>query len=266
MSVQPYFDVGFFDSAVGKALGLRAYTAQDFITKAYRLLNVIEVIGLPEPEQLHHGFDVLNEMIDDWRLQSALILTIQPNRHQLNQNQQAYTIGPGGDFDQTRPSEVTRWTAILDRNANPTIRIPHARALTLSEWHLIAIQNTTGSIPNAIYYDRGWNSAGQGRIFVYPIPDVNCVDLELWTPEPLQGFATMTQPYVFPPGYTRAIRYALAVELGADFPNSLSEPVVKIASLALATVKRGNFRPRYAEFDRAIVGARGRRYDPYTDT
>lgn len=263
---KPFFDAGLYDSQFAESMGLRAYTAQDFITKALRLLNVIDIISTPAPEQLMAGYDILNEMIDDWRTQSALVLIIAPYRHQLLAHKQSYLIGPGGDWDQARPSEITRWSAILDRTANPIIRIPHARAMTLPEWQLVAMQTVEGSIPQALYYDRGFNAFGQGTVYVYPVPDNSICDIELWLPMPMVGFAGLTNQYVFPPGYTRAIRYSLAVELANDFPGALTEGVAKVASTSIANIKRNNFRPRYAEFDRALVGSRGRRYDPYTDT
>jgi hypothetical protein len=265
-TILPYFDAGLFDSALAEAVGLRPYSAQDFVTKALRLLNVVDQVSIPEAEQMQQGLDALNEMLDDWRLHTQLVLTIQPYRHQLRQGQQVYTIGPGADFDQARPIEVTRWSCILDRNAHPIIRIPHARALTLKEWQAIPQQDTGGSVIQAIYYDRGWDMAGWGKVTVYPVPTVSVLDLEMWLPTPMQGFANLSRLYAFPPGYTRAIRYNLAVELASDYPGSLTQEINLLAVQALATVKRSNFRPRYAEFDRAIVGARGRRYDPYTDT
>ena len=264
-SALQYFDGAYFDTAA-TMLGLRPYTAQDFVTKAYRLLNVIDSISTPEPEQLVTGFETLNEMIDDWRIQSAIILTIQPNRHELFANKQEYTIGPGGDFDQTRPAEITRWSVIIDRNANPIIRIPHKRALTLAEWQDIPIQAITGSYPARLYYDRNYDPRGLGKIWTYPMTTQSCVDLELWTPEPLAYFANLTRPYAFAPGYTRAIRYSLALELATDYPGVVTDEVKMMAARSVATVKRANFRPRYAEFDRGMTGVRGgRRYDPYSD-
>ena len=245
--------------------GLRPYTAADFITKALRLLSVIDQIEPAEPEMLSDGFDVLQEMIDNWRTHRQLIVVSSPERHQLVSAQSVYTIGEGGNFNQARPMRIERWSIIPVRGASPELELPFRRPLTLAEWQRIQIKSTPGPYPTALYYDQGFIN-GLGKVYVVPVPNVGTVDVILYSPTPLEGFATLATRYIFPAGFAMAIRYNLAVELSANYPGSLTERVERKALSSLGDIKRANYRPKDAEFDAALTGQASRRYDPYSDS
>lgn len=241
-------------------------SANDFVTGAMRLLGVINAIDTPEPEDLAQGLTVLNEMIDEWGTQRRTVYTTTRNVHNLVANQASYTIGVGGDFNQARPLWIPSWGLIpLPAAAKPQ-EIPYGRPLGLEEYSRIPIKTTASAYPNRIYYDAGW-TAGLGTVKVYPVPDSSTPDLVLYTPTALTEFADGTTNYTFPPGYRKAIRTKLTLELYPYYPSAELPPgLEKLATDAFANIKRANERHAEATIDAAFMGGSGGgNYDVYSD-
>lgn len=122
--------------------------------------------------------------------------------------------------------------------------------------------------PDAFSYNGTTVSVIADLNFAYIIPAATVPTapaIVLYTPSALAQFTDQSTQYTFPPGYAKAIRYNLAVELAAEFGVEPSKTVSRQALLSLADVKRANFAPLEARFDAALVGRSGR-YNIYTDT
>lgn len=246
---------------------LLSFSAADYAQFALRKLGVIDATRPPAPEDLANVALTLNMMIDAWALERRLLYYVNPARFPLQTGIASYTIGTGGTFNVERPVWLENWSIVPDRNASPVLELPIGRVLTVREYQHIPAKATQASFPTSCYYDHSW-AAGLGRLFVYPVPNSNSPDLILYLPTALSGFADLTTKYSFPPGYARTIWSNLCVEIGPDYPGTLSDDVRRIAVDSKAWAKRGNVRPAYASIDPAIagIGGRGSRYDPYTDT
>jgi hypothetical protein len=75
----------------------------------------------------------------------------------------------------------------------------------------------------------------------------------------LAAVADINDDLAFPPGYERALLYALAVDLAPEYPAvTLSQSVIDTADEALADIKRANnTQQQPATFDFALAGAYG---------
>jgi hypothetical protein len=97
-----------------------------------------------------------------------------------------------------------------------------------------------------------------GILNVYQTPGQNS-ELHLYTDTILSNL-TITQTFVLPQGYARALKWCLAQEICAEYGYPLSEAIKKNASESLKMIKALNAQPaQRAKYDRQLV--RGNRPD-----
>ena len=80
----------------------------------------------------------------------------------------------------------------------------------------------------------------------------------------MQEFATLSTVYAFPPGYERAIRANLALELAPMWDREPAAALVQRAMQSLVAIKRANRRTRTLSVDPMLVG-RSAPYNVWTD-
>lgn len=240
-------------------------SATDFATRALRLLNAIDAIDTPSADLVQAAFTTLNEMLDNWATQRQSVYTTARTVFSLTANVASYTLGTGGVWNIARPSVIDRVSIIPTNsgsgNTGP-LEIPIGPPLDIAAYQRIAIKTATGTYPTRVYWDRDW-TAGLSTVYVYPIPTSSTAAIVLYTPTALTQFADFATQYTFPPGYAKAIRYNLAVELAPEMGIDVPPEVMRIAMLSLGDLKRANFQPLEARFDRGLVGRGG--YDILTD-
>lgn len=243
-----------------------SYSVTDFGTRALRLLGVIDATATPSAEDIQTCFDALNDMVDDWGTQRQTIYKITRNVFSLTANTASYTLGSGGTWNIVRPVWIERVSVIPTNsgtgNTGP-MEIPIGYTLDIQEFQQITIKTATSTFPQCIYWDRGW-SAGLSTVQVYPVPTSSDGAIVLYTPTAVTQFTDLSTEYTFPPGYAKALRYNLAVELAPEYGIEPPDTVRKIAMESLADIKRANSAPIEAQFDAALIGVAGR-YNIYTD-
>ena len=226
-------------------------SANDFAGYALRLLNVIQPGEDPSAEDGQTAFDVLNRWVDWLGTQRQTIYFLTRTAHTLTASTASYTIGSGGTIDIARPVWLDHAGLVIDTGASPVTEVP-IRVLTEDEYQSWSQKALTSSLSGAVYYDHNW-SAGLGRVYPLPIPDVGTTQLVLYTPTAITEFANQSTDYTFPPGYARAITYNLAGELTAYYPAATPPPnLATLAADSLADVKRANFRPDHLVFDPSL--------------
>lgn len=224
-----------------------SYSALDFITRALRLINVIGVDETPSSEDSDDGFDTLNELLDSWAAERSTIYAILRTVQILTSGTASYTIGTGGTINLVRPEWIQDVGLILDTGA-ATLTEVGRRQFSDQEWAGIAQKTLQSRLIQGVWFDRTW-TAGLGRIYPWPIPNVGTTQLVLYTPTAVVAFATLATEVTFPPGYPRAIRSNLALELATAYNVTPSPRLVKMAVESLATIKRANWRPSTAQID-----------------
>ncbi len=239
-------------------MALAPRTPRQIITSALRQLNVIGEAETPAAAMVADALRLLNEFIDGLATERQAIVEIRRTVHDLVAGQQRYTIGPGGDFDQTRPIAIDRWSVIPDPDASAPLELRYdARPLTVDAWQQITSKRATGRVPTALYYDHA-HTNGLGHVFVWPMPSTSRPALVLYTPEPLSAALVLTTRYRFPPGWARMLRLNLSVELAPEYGVPPPPRLVQAAGRALRQIKNVNLRPQEAELDPALTtGTRG---------
>lgn len=214
------------------------------------LLGVYEAGAPIDAADSDDAFDTLNEWVDSLATERLSIYTLLRTVKTLAANTTSYTIGTGGDINIVRPLWIQNAGLVIDTGVTPVTEIP-IRVFTDDEYAQITPKALTSNLITGIYFDHAW-TAGLATVKPWPVPDVGTTQLVLYTPLALTTFGDLSTGYTFPPGYPRAIRANLALELAADFNVAPSDQVRRMATQGMATIKRANWRPSVVSVDSAI--------------
>lgn len=236
-------------------------TAGSLIARSLKLLGVIAAGETADADDSLDALDTLNDLVDAWALDTLWIYTVARVTKTLTVGTATYTIGTGGSISTARPAWIESALLILDSTVTPPTEIP-LEVLTDQRWQGTAHKTLSGQ-PMAVFYDRA-DTAGLGTVNVYPVTSQANQSLVLYLPsQPVASFADLTTDYTFPPGYKRALRYNLAIELAPEYGKSVPQELAMIAATSLADVRRANIRPVELGCDVALLGHSGR-FDPYS--
>lgn len=224
-------------------------TAGDLIKGSLRLLGAIATGETPASAELADGLVTLNDMLESWSTENLIVYYKPREEFTLTANDGAYTIGSGGDFDTSRPLEIIK-ASIEDQSQSPTLEIP-IQVITLEQWARIAQKDMTATHPQKIYLDDNFAS-GLATIQLWPVPTA-ANKLVLYSRKPLTAFASTATTVTLPPGYSRALKYNLAIDLAAEYSMEPPASVVAIAERSLANIKRRNIKPLYLKCDPATL-------------
>jgi hypothetical protein len=207
------------------------YTATALINDSITDIAILRPGQVASDDLLQIGLRSLNQLLDAWLLNALLVPAQVANSYPLTAAV-SYTIGPtGADFTAPRPTGIEEANIILN-TFTPSVRKPLYLA-NAEEWAAIRVQGIPNNIPSILYYDKGFDATnGFGTINLWP-QSVPGYLLELYTWQQLQSFPDLTTAIKLPPGYARAIRKNLAVELAPTL-----QMYFKVSQPMLAAVKQ----------------------------
>ena len=225
-------------------------TALQLITSSLRKLGAVAAGEALDADEQSDALAALNQIVESWSLKGLALFRRENAAYTLVPSQQAYSVGSGADFDGSRP--ITLHSAFVTRGG---IDYPLA-VLTQAQWNDILQKSTQSEIPEGIYYEPTFPT---GTMRFWPIP-IEALTVTLAIDMQLAAVADINDDLAFPPGYERALLYALAVDLAPEYPAvTLSQSVIDTADEALADIKRANnTQQQPATFDFALAGAYGR--------
>ena len=237
-------------------------TALDIISSALRLIGVLASGEVPSAAEAADALVILNDMVDQWNAEELMIFTVQRQVFTLIPGQQAYTMGTGGDFNVPRPSRIDRAGIINLNNPAQPLEIP-IEYMTDAQWAAIPVKNITNSLPQYVWDTQDFPLR---TLNYWVIPNVAC-QTALYTWTSLTSFTDLTTDLTFPPGYAKAIRYSLAIDLCPEFKDGAPPPpaVISNAIQAKAIVKSANIGPIDLQCDVALIRPNGLRYDWRSD-
>lgn len=96
---------------------MSAVTASTLIIEAYELIGVVQPGETPDAILMQRGLSRLNRMLGQWSIQSLTMPVIARELFGLTANVGTYSIGPGGNFDTTRPPWLTGAALLLNSNS-----------------------------------------------------------------------------------------------------------------------------------------------------
>ena len=142
-----------------------------------------------------------------------------------------YTVGSSGAFNTVRPFRIES-AYIRDSNNNDTI----LEILSdMARYDSIATKTTQGK-PYILFYDP---QMSLGKVYLYYTPNEACtLSWSAW--KPVTQVATSATALTFPPGYERALKYNLAVEMAPEYGRSVTPEVAVIAQESKRVIKNLN--------------------------
>ena len=210
-------------------------TALDQINGACKLLGVLAAGETLPAEDSQDALDFLNQMLDSWSTEDLLIYASTTQSLTWSANNATQTLGPTGDIVGLRPLSLGAATYYTDPTTNDSYNVTF---ISEEEYNSISLKTVTSTYPEYIQVDY---SVPNVTMSVYPIPTKdltwNFVSATV-LPQP----ATLATVLVFPPGYMRAFKYNLAVELSPIFGITPSPYVDRTATGTKRVLKRNNRR------------------------
>lgn len=207
-------------------------TALNIITRAMRLAGVYRKGESPDADEAQDGLNALNTMLDSWSIERLFVYYIVEESLTLVANQGSYTMGPSGDLNTTRPTQIDDSCRIVFQGMDYGLRkIDH------DAWSAITAKTeVTSNIPMYIFADMA-NPLVTLNFWPCPSQSASAVICS-W--KQLQQFAALTTALALPAGYRRAIEYSLAEEFGPEYEVEVPAQVLRIAGKARKNIKRLN--------------------------
>lgn len=222
-------------------------TGLDLISGALRLVGVGASGEVPSANESQDALNALNAMIDSWSNEQLMIPNKVREVFPFVGSQGSYTMGSSGNFNTTRPMKIE--TAILQlSNQVPVTEIP-MYIMTKDQWAGILVKQLTSNLPLYLYAE---GTFPLDTINVWPVPVDNTNSLVLYSWKPLTQLASTSVSTSLPPGYDRALRFNLAIELASEYGREVPMNVTALAMESKSVLKRMNTKPQYLQVDDAL--------------
>lgn len=218
--------------------------ALDLIKSSLRLINAIAVGETPSASETQDSLMVLNDMLESWSTQNLAVFASQTQTFTFVPGQATYTIGPAGDFNGNRPIQVEDGYTSYQGIDYPLVAIDD------DCYNQIPLKTQQNIIPCYVRYEPTFPL---GSLTFWPIPQ-EATTVTLTSNLEFTVLPNSATVISYPPGYSRAIRYCLAVDLAGEFGLPLPQIVADVARSAKSTIMRVNKRSPIAMFDTAITG------------
>jgi hypothetical protein len=223
-------------------------TVRSLIEASLRQIGVIASGETPSANDLNDGLDALNAMAQSWANESLFI----PNRviedFTLVASDGAYTMGTGAQFSTIRPVRIENIGLVEGTTETPL------ELITKNQWANIQQKMQTGR-PTKAYVEGSYPNE---TINLWPIPTA-ANTLRIYSLKPIAAF-TLSATLDLPPGYERALKANLSVEVAPEFGKEASPTIQNIANESKAVLKRMNHKPDILTADPAVLN---RHYDIY---
>lgn len=226
-------------------------TARDLIGDAHRLLGLVSS-GNALPEAIYQdNLVALNQMIDSWNTERLSVFATQDQVFSWPASTIKRTLGPTGNFVGNRPVLVDDATYFRDPLTNVSFGV---RIINQQQYNGIAVKTVTSTYPQIIWVNMTYPDI---EMYVYPVP-TRVVEWHFISVEELIKPASLTTTISFPPGYLRAFRYNLAMELAPEFNMEPSPQVMRIAMTSKRNLKRINNPDDIMSMPYSLVATRQR--------
>jgi hypothetical protein len=202
------------------------------------------------------ALNTLIDLIDSWNAERLSVGTQTESTFALTSGVQTYAIGVGAaaPFNVARPEWIDSGAFI--RSTDPTpLEYNHQAPLTDAEWADIRMKTLTDSLTRVFRY---LDSFPNGQIDVWPVPNVSTLSIKLYYPTALTIPATIATVLSLRPGYRRALRTNLSVELAAGpFARPIKKELAQMAIDSKATLQRRNLKGGTMKPDPCMAMTRG---------
>lgn len=220
-------------------------TVLQIITDSMQDAGILSSNETPNATDAQKAFRLLNRMLDGDSTEDLMVYHNINEVFNLISGQQNYTIGPSGDFNTTRPINIT---AIYMRDTNGN-DLP-CQMLDYQQYADILSKPITATIALSAYYDSG---VPLSTITFWPVPAQTSYRAVIWSWKPLTAFTSLSDSVILPPGYEDYIEWNLADRLCPAFGRDVPSRVEKLAIQTKEKIKKININVPILGFDASLV-------------
>ena len=192
-------------------------TARDIIKSALRKIAVLGAGSSLSNEEAQDGLDLLNGILSEWSAAGGLIFNETSETFNLT-GAISYTVGSGGDFNTSRPTQITS----LFTSSGGIDYIAHE--YSSAQYASLAYKNAEG-YPDIYYYD---NNYPLGTIYLYPKP-TGVSTITINSVKELTSFTTLDAAFSMPAEYRIALEHNLAVYIAPEYEKEASITIQRVA-------------------------------------
>jgi hypothetical protein len=256
-------------------------TVRELLNGAHRLLNLTDS-GNVLPEAVYQdNLPALNQMLDSWYTERLAVFCTEDQTYLWPVGERIRTLGPSGDFSLILGTQVPDpmgtqgddfigvdspdnpfRPVLLDDSTyfrDPTTNVSYGiKFINQLQYNNIAVKTVTSTFPQVMFVNMTFPNI---TLHVYPVPSRE-LEFHFISVQPLANPTTLESNLFFPPGYLRAFRYNLALELAPEFGVEPASDVRRIAMASKRDLKRIN-NPRDVMAMPYSVIARRNRYNIY---
>jgi hypothetical protein len=234
-------------------------TTRELLGGAHRLLGLVNS-GNVLPEAVYQdNLIALNQMIDSWNTERLAVFCTEDQVYLWPANERVRTLGPTGDFTfllgtqandpmstqnnneiAVEGSPVSSRPILLEDSTyfrDPSTNVAYGlRFINQLQYNNIAVKTVTSTYPQVMFVNMTFPNI---TLSVYPVPTRE-MEFHFVSVQPLTEPASLDTELQFPPGYLRAFRYNLALELAPEFNVEPSAEVRRVAMYSKRNLKRIN--------------------------
>ena len=236
-------------------------TTRELLSGAHRLLGLVNS-GNVLPEAVYQdNLVALNQMIDSWSTERLAVFCTQDQTYMWSPGARIRTLGPTGDFvyllgTQSEVPIITQgddYLSVEDGNPptaqrpilledstffrDPTTNVSYGiKFINQLQYNNIAVKTVQSTYPQVMFVNMTFPDI---TLSVYPVPN-RLLEFHFISVQPLANPTTLETDLAFPPGYLRAFRYNLALELAPEFNVEPPPEVRRVAMYSKRNLKRIN--------------------------
>lgn len=215
-------------------------TGLDIIKSAMRKIGALTKSEAPDADEAQDALSALNAILASWSNQSNKVYARTTENFSLVAGTNSYSIGPSLTFNTTRPIKIV---SAYTRDGTTDYSIE----LINDETYSATIDKTARGRP---YYINYTPSMPGGVIKLWPSPD-KAYSLYIVSEKELSS-VTLAADITFPPGWERALTYALAVDLAPEYGAQVDQAIYELAQDAIRYVEAGIMRSRSLDMDYVV--------------
>ena len=232
-------------------------TAGELIKGSLRLIGVLAEGEEPSAATMQDSIMAMNQMIQSWDTERLAVYGTMDQVFTWPAYEMTRTIGPTGNFVGERPIEIDDATYFKDPSSGLSFGV---KLINQQQYDGIAFKTVTSTYPQVMWVN---NSFPDMTMTIYPVP-IKALEWHIISVETLHEVASVATDIYFPPGYLRAFRYNLAMELAPEFGVEPSPQVQRIAMTSKRNLKRVNNPGDLMAIPYPIVATR-QRYNIYSN-
>lgn len=208
-------------------------TAFDQIKASLRLIGQLAEGEEPSPQAAQDALSAMNQMIDSWNTERLAVFCTEDQIFNWPTDTITRTLGPTGDFVGNRPILIDDATYFRDPQTNVSYGI---KLINQQQYDGIAVKTVTSTYPQVMFVN---NTFPDITMAIYPKP-TRLLEWHFVSVQQLDKPATLNTVLSFPPGYLRAFKYNLAMEIANEFGVEPMPQVQRIAMTSKRNLKRIN--------------------------